>query len=160
MGQETVPNPTDRGKLVTKRHIVVNMRGILLVVLVSGANRHDSTMFEKCIDALPAVRGLRGRARRWPSKLHADKGYEFARCRAHLRSHGITSRIARRGIESSTRLGKHRWVVEKNPLLLQVSTSCAFALSEGRTFVRRCSCSPPQSSALASSSGRVSHSYR
>lgn len=84
------------------------------MVLLSGANRHDSMMFEKCIDALPAVRGLRGMPRRWPSKLHADKGYDYARYRAHLRRHGITSRIARRGIESSKRLGKHRWVVERS----------------------------------------------
>lgn len=70
-------------------------------------------MFDKCIDALPQVRGLRGRPRRWPSKLHADKGYGYAKCRAHLRSHGISRRIARRGIESSKRLGKHRWVVER-----------------------------------------------
>lgn len=112
-GQETGPNPTDRGKLGSKRHIVVDARGIPLVVLVSGANRHDCMMFDKCIDALPHVRGLRGRPRRWPSKLHADKGYDYAKCRAHLRSRGISSRIARRGIESSKRLGKHRWVVER-----------------------------------------------
>ena len=70
-------------------------------------------MFDKCIDALPHVRGLRGRPRRWPSKLHADKGYDYAKCRAHLRSRGISSRIARRDIESSERLGKHPWVVER-----------------------------------------------
>lgn len=35
------------------------------------------------------------------------------RCRAFLRRRGIKARIARRGIESSQRLGKHRWVVER-----------------------------------------------
>ena len=63
--------------------------------------------------ALPAVRGLPGRPRQWPSKLHADKGYDFRRCRAFLRARGIASRIARRVVESSQRLGKHRWVVER-----------------------------------------------
>lgn len=77
--QETGPDPTDRGKLGSKRHIVVDARGIPLVVLVSGANRHDCMMFDKCINALPQVRGLRGRPRRWPSKLHADKGYNYAK---------------------------------------------------------------------------------
>src|SRR2546427_9067458 len=48
-----------------------------------------------------------------PAKLHADKGYDFKRCRAHLRQRGIIGRIARRGIESSERLGKNRWVVER-----------------------------------------------
>ncbi|WP_156106076.1 IS5 family transposase [Comamonas aquatica] len=112
-GQETGPNPTDRGKLGSKRHIVVDARGIPLVILVSGANRHDSKMFEKCVDAIPAIAGLAGRPRKRPAKLHADKGYDFKRYRAHLRQRGIIGRIARRGIESSERLGKHRWVVER-----------------------------------------------
>jgi hypothetical protein len=30
-----------------------------------------------------------------------------------LRRRGITPRIARRGIESSQRLGRHRWVIER-----------------------------------------------
>ncbi|CAM4263597.1 hypothetical protein COAQ111491_13830 [Comamonas aquatilis] len=41
-GQETGPNPIDRGKLGSKQHIVVDARGIPLVILVSGANRRDS----------------------------------------------------------------------------------------------------------------------
>ena len=112
-GQETGPNPTDRGKLGSKRHIVVDARGIPLVVLVGGANRHDSMLFEPCIDAITAIKGLYGRPRRRPYKLHADKGYDYPRCRRYLKKCGIVSRIARRGIESSERLGKHRWVVEQ-----------------------------------------------
>ncbi len=112
-GQETGPNPTDRGKLGSKRHIVVDAKGIPLVILVSGANRHDSKMFERCGDAIPAIAGLSGRPRKRPAKLHADKGYDFKRCRTHLRQRGITGRIVRRGVESSQRLGKHRWVVER-----------------------------------------------
>ena len=107
------PNPTDRGKLGSKRHIVVDARGIPLVILVSGANRHDSKMFERCVDAIPAIAGLGGCPRKRPSKLHADKGYDYKRCRAHLRQRGIASLIARRGVESSERLGNHRWVVER-----------------------------------------------
>jgi len=83
------------------------------VILVSAANRHDSMMFEQCVDAIPAIAGLQGRPRKRPAKLHADKGYDYKRCRAHLKLRGIASRIARRGIESSERLGKHRWVVER-----------------------------------------------
>ena len=82
-------------------------------MLISGANRHDSMMFEKCLDAIPAVKGLSGRPRCRPAKLHADKGYDYARCRKYLKRRGNISRIARRGIESSSRLGKHRWVVER-----------------------------------------------
>jgi transposase len=45
--------------------------------------------------------------------VHADKGYDFPRCRAYLHRRGIKVRIARRGVESSTKLGRHRWVVER-----------------------------------------------
>jgi len=41
------------------------------------------------------------------------KGYDARRCRAYLRRRGITPRIARRGIESSQRLGRQRWRVER-----------------------------------------------
>jgi hypothetical protein len=50
---------------------------------------------------------------RRPQKLHADKAYDAGHCRAYLRKRGIKGRIARRGIESSERLGPHRWVLER-----------------------------------------------
>jgi IS5 family transposase len=65
------------------------------------------------IQALPAVAGQRGRPRRWPDKLHADKGYDYPHCRSICSQHGIQARIARRGMESKDRLGRHRWVVER-----------------------------------------------
>jgi transposase len=36
------------------------------------------------------------------------------RHRAYLRQRGITPRLARRGTESSTTLGRHRWKVERS----------------------------------------------
>ncbi len=84
-----------------------------LAILVSGANRHDSMLFEDLIDAVQPVAGLQGRSRKRPEKVHADKGYDYAKCRRALRQRGIQSRIARRGVESSERLGRHRWVVER-----------------------------------------------
>ena len=48
-----------------------------------------------------------------PAKLHADKAYDFGTARRALRQRGITPRIARRGIESSERLGRARWVVKR-----------------------------------------------
>lgn len=80
---------------------------------MTGANRHDSIAFEDLVYAIPAVPGLSGRPQSRPDKLHADKGYDFARCRRHLRKRGISPRIARRGIEKNDRLGKHRRVVER-----------------------------------------------
>lgn len=112
-GHETGPNPTDRGKSGAKRHLVVNMDGIPLVCLLSGATRHDSKMVAPTLDALPAIGGTRGRLRKRPRKVHADKGYDNTACRQYCRNRGMAPRIARRGVESSERLGRHRWVVER-----------------------------------------------
>jgi IS5 family transposase len=70
-------------------------------------------MLEPTLDAVPPVRGRRGRPRKRPDKLHADKGYDHRFCRQACRARGIIPRIARRGIEDSTRLGRHRWKVER-----------------------------------------------
>lgn len=93
--------------------MIVDGRGTPLAVCVSGANRHDSMLFENVIDAVPPVAGRRGRPRRRPDKVHADKGYDYPKCRRALSLRGIAVRIARRGIESSERLGRYRWVVER-----------------------------------------------
>jgi IS5 family transposase len=68
------------------------------------------------VDAVPAIigpRGRPGRPRRRPARLHADTGDDDPRCRRGLRRRGISPRIARRGIEPSDRLGRHRWRVER-----------------------------------------------
>ena len=86
-------------------------------MLVSAANRHDSLFVEPILDSMPAIRiGGRGHPRRRPVKLHGDKGYDNPRVRRYLRRRGITARIARIariGVDSSQRLGRHRWVVER-----------------------------------------------
>jgi IS5 family transposase len=56
---------------------------------------------------------LPGRPKRWPERLHANKGYDFHRCRDHLKRRSIQDRIARRGIERNERLRRHRWEVER-----------------------------------------------
>jgi transposase len=92
---------------------VVERGGLPLAVTLSAANVNDCTMLEATLDAIVPVRGKRGRPRQRPHKLHADKGYDYAFCRAACRTRGIIARIARKGIESSDRLGRYRWVVER-----------------------------------------------
>lgn len=115
-GEQTGKDPTNRGKLGTKRHVVVDRHGVPLAVTISGANVHDSRLLQEAIDAIPALRlphRRRGRPRKRPTKLHADKGYDYRHCRQALRARSIIPRIARRGVESSERLGRYRWVVER-----------------------------------------------
>ena len=95
---------------------MVDRNGIPLAVEHSAANVHDSKMLEETVDAIRPIHGQRGRPgrpRKRPEKLHADKGYDFPRCRKALRKRGIKGRIARRGVDSSERLGRYGWVVER-----------------------------------------------
>jgi len=80
---------------------------------LSPANRHDSLMLAPTLDAVPGVRRGRGRPRKRPKKLHADKACDNRPCRAECRARSAVPRIARRGVETSERLGRHRWVVER-----------------------------------------------
>ncbi|WP_373676426.1 IS5 family transposase [Streptomyces sp. st170] len=112
-GPLTGPNPTDRGKLGSKMHVVCDRNGLPISVGISGANVHDSQALVPLMRGIPPIRSRFGPRRRRPAKLHADKGYDFDHLRGWLRRRQIVPRIARRGIEPSDRLGRHRWVVER-----------------------------------------------
>jgi transposase len=112
-GDQVGANPVDRAKPGSKLHLAVDGGGLALSVLVTGANTNDGLVFEAPLDDLPAVRTPAGRRRCRPEKVHADKAYEHRRCRGYLSRRGIKVRIARCGIESSQRLGRHRWKAER-----------------------------------------------
>jgi transposase len=100
--------------LLSKRHLVSDRRGVPLAVMLGAANVHDSMVFEELVDAIEPIKRPRGRPRKRPKKLHTDKAYDDKKCKRALRKRGIKSRIARKGIESSEKLGRHRrWVVER-----------------------------------------------
>jgi transposase len=103
----------DRGKPGSKIHVVSEGGGLPLVVGVSAANTHDSYALKPLVKAIPAIRSRRGPRRRKPDKLHADKAYDHAELRAWVRRRGIRVRIARKGVETSEKLGRHRWVIER-----------------------------------------------
>jgi hypothetical protein len=109
----TGPSPVDRGKPGSKIHVLSERAGLPIVVGVSAANTNDSYALKPLIKAIPAIRSRRGPRRRKPDKLHADKAYDHAELRAWVRQRGIRVRIARKGIETSEKLGQHRWVIER-----------------------------------------------
>ena len=88
-------------------------RGPPLAVCLTGANRHDSTVFEALVDAIPPIKRPSGQRRQRPAKLPADKAYAIPRCRRVLHRRHSKVRIARNGIEPHDRLGRHRWVVAR-----------------------------------------------
>src|SRR5881397_1014165 len=52
-GDQTGPNPTDRAKRGSKRHLTCDGRGVPLAVRLTGANRNDSQEALALVDAIP-----------------------------------------------------------------------------------------------------------
>ncbi|CAG6390549.1 hypothetical protein SCOCK_10017 [Actinacidiphila cocklensis] len=90
---------------------------------LTGGNRHDVTQLLPLLDAVPPIRGVRGRPRRKPRCLYADRGYDFDKYRRLLWKRGIKPMIARRGVAHGSGLGKVRWVVERIRLAAPVQTT-------------------------------------
>jgi IS5 family transposase len=80
---------------------------------LTGGNRHDVTELESLINAVPPVRGRRGRPRQRPDELYGDRAYDHDKYRKKVRAKGIRPRIARRGQPHGSGLGKVRWVIER-----------------------------------------------
>jgi transposase len=106
-------NPVDRGKPGSKLHLVCDGGGLPLTAAVTAANVNDTIMFQAVLDDVPPIRTPSGRRRTRPGKVDADKAYDSGANRAYLRRRGIRPRIARRGVESSARLGRRRWRIER-----------------------------------------------
>jgi transposase len=103
----------DRGKSGSKMHILSDAKGLPLLVGVSAANVHDSqTLKPMVLGHLTRHDPHNGRYFK-PQRLHADKAYDVPELRKWVRGKRIGVRIARKGIESSERLGRRRWVIER-----------------------------------------------
>ena len=94
-------------------HVLSDANGLPLVVGVSAANTHDSQGLKPMIAGLQTKHDPhRGRNFK-PRRLHADKAYDIPELRKWLRGRRIDVRIARKGIESSERLGRRSWAIER-----------------------------------------------
>ncbi|MBV1940535.1 IS5 family transposase [Streptomyces sp. NPDC060006] len=112
-GAHTGPSPVDRARPGSKHHLIVDRHGTPLVVALTSGNRHDVTQLMPLLDAIPRIRGVRGRPRHRPSRLFADRGYDYDKYRRLVRARGITPKFARKGTPHGSGLGKTRWVVER-----------------------------------------------
>jgi transposase len=74
---------------------------------VTPGQRHDSTQLEALLDAIEVPRLGRGRPRKRPDELIADKGYSYPRCRKYLRKRGISHTIPERRDQREQR-SRHR----------------------------------------------------
>jgi Transposase DDE domain len=89
-GAQTGPNPTDRAKCGSKRHLICDGKGVPLAVRLTGANRNDSQEALALVDAIPPLHVERGRPRQRPDCVLGDRGYDAAAIR--LGSGPVTSR--------------------------------------------------------------------
>ena len=106
-------NPTDRAKLGTKRHILVDRAGIPLGVSLSGANDHDKTQFGAALDSRVVTRPS---PKEVSQHLCADKGYDYQDIRLSAMRRGYQAHIPYRGVQTPPIVRKHpprRWVVER-----------------------------------------------
>ncbi len=112
-GAKTGPNPTDRGKNGSKRHLIVDGQGTPLAIEHTGANVHDSEMAIALIDGIPPIKQPQGRPRRRPDEVLADRAYDAEeKIRQPLRQRKIEPLIAKRNTKNGSGLGKFRYVVE------------------------------------------------
>lgn len=96
-----------------KRHLVVDAQGIPLAHVLTPANVTGSSACEHPLDAVPPIPGPRGRPRRRPATPQGDRDYDRRHGRAYRLRYHIAARSARVGVESSDRVGRHRWVIER-----------------------------------------------
>lgn len=117
-GQKTGPNPTDRGKSGTKRHLLVDGRGVALSVHITGANRHDSK-------GLPTLLGQGMLIERpEPSDeaeqhLCLDKAYASKETDERLEALDLIGHVKQPGEDSEPGVGEpvypaRRWKVERS----------------------------------------------
>ncbi len=112
-GQQTGPNPTDRAKLGSKRHLICEARGVPLAIQLTGANRNDSQQALALVNAIPRLQGERGRPRHRPDCVLGDRGYDAEAIRQGLRARRIVPLLAQRNTAHGSGLGQWRWVVER-----------------------------------------------
>lgn len=116
-GEETGPNPTDRGKSGSKRHLITEGGGIPIGTTLSGANRHD---MKKAADTVDAIVVERPDPEEQDQHLCTDKGYDYPETREEMAERGYQVHIPQRGLDTPipepddpNRHPARRWVVER-----------------------------------------------
>lgn len=113
-GDSTGPNPTDRSKLGTKRHILTDQRGTPLSATITAANVHDMKAAIQTLDSIVVERPLPKPYH--PQHLCLDKGYDFPEIEAKVTERRYIPHMRHRGeLESPVKRYKpKRWVVERS----------------------------------------------
>ena len=105
----TGPNPTDRGKMGTKRHVLTDQRGIPVSVVITSANTHDMKAATETLDSVIVERPLK------KQNLCLDKGYDYPEIERESTKRRYIQHIRHRGEEKELIKLRYysakRWVV-------------------------------------------------
>jgi transposase len=112
-GEDTGPNPTDRGKSGSKHHVMTDAQGIPLSATVTAANVNEVTQALRVLVTMPTVGGKPGPKRQITEQLLGDRGYDSEPLRQILRWLGIHPMLAARNTDHGSGLGVYRWFVER-----------------------------------------------
>ena len=93
--------------------MITDAQGVPLAAILTAANSHDVTQLIALVDAIPPIRGKRGRPRRRPERVQGDRGYDSEPHRQELRARKIEPVLAKRCTAHGSGLGTYRWVVER-----------------------------------------------
>jgi transposase len=87
-------------------HLACDGKGRPLSVLVTPGQRNDGTQLGAVLDAIRVPRAGRGRPRKRPERLIADRGYAKGVYRGMLRTRGIPHTIPERSDHRERRAGR------------------------------------------------------
>jgi transposase len=109
-GEAAGKSPVDRGKLGTKRSLLVDSTGVPLGCVVAPANRHDSPLLRPTLEKL--ARFDEGLGVGLPDQItvHLDAGYDSTKTRDLLEELGCHGVISVKGFPLQAGA---RWVVER-----------------------------------------------
>jgi putative transposase len=117
-GADTGKNPTDRGKIGSKIHLLVDQYGAPLAIHISGANQHDKWSADDLVVSIVAKRPYQ------EQHFCADKGYDYEDVHQIIHLAGYIDHIKHRRRRNEPKEevcplpGEHsfparRWVVER-----------------------------------------------
>jgi len=112
-GEDTGPNPTDRGKSGSKHHVMTDAKGVPLATMTTAANVPEVTKVLHVLTRMPPVGGKPGPKREKPARMQGDRAFDSKPLRQVLRWMTITPVLAARNTEHGSGLGKFRWFIER-----------------------------------------------
>ena len=114
-GGRTGPRPVGRRKRGGEHAIITEGGGMPSAATTAAANVPDVVPMTPPVDAIPPVRGERGRPRRRPEGFYGDRGLDPEEHRRQPRRRGLRPVIARRRTGRGSGSGGIRRVVGRTP---------------------------------------------